>query len=76
MFYELKPAKNKQKSYYGKARVQVNGDGSATLYSYDTKIITRDTDGTLKKHWDGWTATTGKHIYEFCGLRKKEYEKL
>lgn len=76
MYYELKPTKNKQKSYYGKARVKVDPDGTQTLYSYDTKIITRYTDGTLTKHWYDWTATTGKHIYEFCGLRKKEYEKL
>ena len=76
MYYELKPMRNNQKSYYGKAHVQVDYNGAETLYSYDTKIITRDTDGTLVKHWDGWSITTGKHIYEFCGLRKKDYEKL
>ncbi|WP_418777043.1 hypothetical protein [Holdemanella biformis] len=62
--YELKPITS-QKSFYGKAVVQVDDDGNETLYSYGTPII--------KKLWDGWTATTGKHIKAFSGLNKAAF---
>ena len=59
-----------------KATVMIWDDGSETLYSYGTPIIKRLTDGTLKKLWDGWSATTGRHIKAFCGLNKKQYLEL
>lgn len=62
-----------RKSFYGKARVLIDDDGAETLYSYNTPIIKRLVSGELVKLWDGWTATTGRHIYAFCGLRKAEY---
>lgn len=70
--YELKPTTS-QKSFYGKAIVQVDDNGNETLYSYNTPIIKKYVDGTYKKLWDGWTATTGKHIRSFCGLSKAEF---
>ena len=70
--YELKPTTS-QKSFYGKAIVKVDDDGSETLYSYKTPIIKKLCGGTYKKLWDGWTATTGKHIRSFCGLSKSEF---
>lgn len=73
--YELRPT-NGQKSFYGKAIVKINDDGSETLYSYDTPIIRRNADGELVKLWDEWTATTGKHIKAFCGLNKAGYMEL
>lgn len=36
--YELIPT-NGRKSFYGKARVMVEDNGTETLYSYDTAII-------------------------------------
>ena len=50
--YDLKPADGR-KSFYGKAQVHINLDGSETLYSYNTPILTLHTDGTLKKLWYG-----------------------
>lgn len=70
--YELKPTTS-QKNFYGKAIVQVDDNGNETLYSYNTPIIKKLVDGTYKKLWDGWTATTGKHIRSFCGLGKAEF---
>lgn len=75
MRYELIPNDSRQ-SFYGKAYVEREADGSETLYSYNTKIITRTADGRLVKHWTGWTATTGRHIAAFCGLNKKEFLEL
>lgn len=73
--YELKPT-GTQKSFYKKAIVYIDNNGTETLYSYDTPIITRDSNGNLVKLWNGWTATTGKHIKAFCGLNKSEYSAL
>lgn len=73
--YELTPT-DSRKSFYGKCRVEVQQDGSEILMSYNTPIIQRLTDGTLKRLWAGWSATTGRHIAAFCGLNKKEFEAL
>ena len=72
--YDLEPLY--QKSFYGKAKVEIKDDGTETLYSYGTPIIRRNPDGTLKRLWFGWSATTGTHIKSFCGLNKKQFEAL
>lgn len=70
--YELKPLN--QKSFYGKAFVEVDGD-TETLYSYNTRIMYRK-NGTYHAVWNGWSATTGKHIRAFSGMNKREYMRL
>lgn len=75
--YELQPLESQhQKSFYGKATVEVDENGNETLFSYGTRIIEKTADGNLIKYWDDWTVTTGKHIKAFCELCKKEYENL
>lgn len=61
------------------ARITVDGFetkcffyGTETLLSYGTPIIKRLVSGELVKLWDGWTATTGRHIRAFCGLNKAD----
>lgn len=73
--YELIP-NNGQKSFYGKAIVEVDQNGNETLYSYNTPIIKKNAAGDLVKLWEGWTTTTGRHIKAYCGLSKAEYQKL
>lgn len=73
--YELIPTDGR-KSFYGKERVEIADDGTETLYSYDTPIIKRTNAGELVKLWDGWSATTGRHIAAFCGLNKAAYMNL
>lgn len=73
--YELIPMTG-QKSFYGKAVVVVEDNGTETLYSYGTPIVKRLVSGELVKMWDGWTATTGRHIKAFCGLNKPAYMSL
>ena len=72
--YELTPHDGR-KSFYGKARVKVD-NGAETLFSYNTPVIRRNADGTLSRLWDGWSATTGRHVAAFCGLNKKEWDAL
>lgn len=75
--YELIP-KNGRKSFYGKAKVKVADDGTETLYSYDTAIIERSPNGKLKALYDGdkYGNTTASHVKSFCGITKREYNKL
>lgn len=73
--FELIPTDGR-KSFYGKAVVEVDKAGNETLYSYNTPIIKKLVDGSLVKLWEGWTATTGRHIKAFCGLSKTEYMNL
>lgn len=73
--FELMP-NDGHKSFYGKAIVEIDNEGSETLYSYGTPILTKRTNGEMVKHWDGWSATTGRHIKAFCGLNKTAFMKL
>lgn len=73
--YELIPT-NGRKSFYGKAIVQIADDGTETLLSYGTPIVRKAKDGKITRLWDGWSATTGRHIKAFCGLNKTEFFKL
>lgn len=73
--FELMP-NDGRKSFYGKAVVEIDNEGSETLYSYGTPILTKRTNGEMVKHWDGWSATTGRHIKAFCGLNKAQYNAL
>ena len=73
--YELIP-NDGRKSFYGKAVVEMADDGSETLYSYGTPIVKKTAAGELVKLWDGWSATTGRHIKAFCGLNKAAYMAL
>ena len=74
--YDLIP-KNGRKSFYGKAKVEVSDDGKETLYSYNTAIMERASDGTLKRLYSAEpSVTTCSHIKSFCGLDKKGFLKL
>lgn len=73
--YELIPTDGR-KSFYGKAVVIVEDNGTETLLSYGTPIIKRLVDGSLMKLWSGWSVTTGRHIKAFCGLSKAKYMSL
>lgn len=75
-YYLMPTEKQNQKSFGCKAVVEVSDDGTETLFSYNTKIVSRKPNGELAKHWNGWTATTGRHIKAFCGMNKKEYSAL
>lgn len=75
--YELSPAWNQnQQSFYGKAHIYVIKDWEY-LMSYETIVASRNTKtGKIRRHWDGWSATTGRHIAAFCGLNKKCFEAI
>ena len=75
--YELAP-NGTQKSFYGKAVVEIDNTGNETLYSYNTPIIKRLASGELVKLWGGWSNTTGKsggiqrHTLQITEWRKRK----
>ena len=73
--FELSPT-DCRKSFYNKAHVEVADDGTQTLWSYTTKVAKRLPSGEIIRLWDGWSATTGRHINAFCGMNKKEWMAL
>lgn len=74
--YKLTP-KNGRKSFYGKAIVEVDDYGVETLFSYQTPIIKKFPNGTLKRLYDeAPSLTTSTHIKSFCGLTKREFMAL
>lgn len=75
MYYELVPTDGR-KSFYGKARVYIEQDGTQVLVSYRTPVIAKKLDGTLVKLWDGWSLTTGRHIRSFAGIAKAEWDAM
>lgn len=79
--YDLHPLYTNQKSFYGKATVTVMDDGGDVymiLRSYGTQVVSIyvDSRGTpfVKKLWDGYSATTLRHVNEL--LRQQGFPKL
>lgn len=68
-----------RKSFYGKAKVAVIGN-RAILKSYNTVVCEINTkSGKFTRYWNGWSATTARHINSFCrtfgnsGFNKAEW---
>lgn len=64
--YELQANHDRRKSFYKKAFVTISDDGTKFLTSYETTVAAISPDGKLKRLWDGWSATTARHIDEFA----------
>ena len=79
--FNLEPV-NGQKSFYGKAKVIETEDGRKQLKSYDTIVCEINARGDFVKLWDGYSATTARHInafralYNLPALNKAEWDKL
>lgn len=63
------------RGFNGKAHVVYDyDDRTQTLFSYCTPVLRFDaSDGTYHRIWDGWSATTGRHIKAYSGLDKAGY---
>lgn len=65
--FELIPYDNR-KSFYGKALVYEADDGTRTLRSYGTAVCQLLPDGKFRRMWNGYSATTMRHINAFLYL--------
>lgn len=63
--YELSPQHDARKSFYGKAHVVTDDDGTQILYSYNTPVVEIKGDKVkLLPMWDS-SQTTLRHVKEF-----------
>ena len=65
--YELPVVNDRSKSFYGKAYVCEVGD-EKILRSYGTDVCKIDSKGNVIRLWDGYSATTMRHINNFLAL--------
>lgn len=66
--YELTPGGyDRAKSFYGKAKV-IEKDGETLLQSYDTTVCKIDKSGEFVRMWEGYSATTMRHINAFIEM--------
>ncbi len=64
--YYLSPMGNDNaKSFYGKAIVIENESGEKVLQSYETEVCKINNDGKFVRLWDGYSATTMRHVNSF-----------
>ena len=73
---------NVQRSFYGKARIATYKNGrtfNTYLISYNTAVCMLDSAGRFIRLWNGYSATTAKHIERFMnryglhGVNKAEW---
>ena len=65
--FDLPVLNDKAKSFYGKAKVIECDNGDIELQSYNT-IVCRIKNGKFERLWDGYSATTMRHINSFIDL--------
>lgn len=53
------------KSFYGKAFVIEKDNGEKVLQSYETEVCKITSGGEFVRLWDGYSATTMRHINSF-----------
>jgi hypothetical protein len=73
--YYLEP-NGPQKSFGGKAIVEEYENGDKVLLSYLTPVLKQTKDGKLIRLWDGYSATTGKHVKVFAGITGSEFKNM
>jgi len=82
--YELRSVYDRRASFHGKARVRVDDLGNRGLVSCGTPVMWWDAEHkNLHRLWDGWSATTGRHVAEFShqmpgcvAVCKKEWDAM
>ena len=62
---ELAALNTTRKSFYGKAKVLIQDNGTIQLQSYDTIVCEIDTHNNFNMLWEGKSNTTTRHINEF-----------
>lgn len=65
-----------RKDWYGKCTVYVAENGEKALRSYRTLVMTQDSEGVLHRHWDGWSATTARHVWKAFGVDTKAWRRM
>ena len=73
--YYLAPT-GPQKSFGGKAIVEEYENGDKVLLSYLPPVLKQTKDGKLIRLWDGYSATTGRHVKAFAGITGSYFKSM
>ena len=65
IMFDLEARYDSRKSFYGKAKVTEEEDGSLSLYSYNTKVATIKGGKLEKLDYADYSMTTRRHVREF-----------
>ncbi len=74
--YYLEPKGLSQKSFGGKAIVEEYENGDKVLLSYLTPVLKKTKDGKLIRLWDGYSATTARHVKAFAGITGSQFKSM
>ena len=66
--FDLPVMANRQKSFYGKAKVIEYANGEKALQSYNTIVCKINTSGEFIRLWSYESATTMRHINSFLSF--------
>lgn len=69
--FDLPVMSDRAKSFYNKAVVTEHDNGDIELRSYNT-IVCRIRNGKFERLWDGYSATTMRHINAFVDFYEIE----
>ena len=69
--FDLPVMNGTRKSFYGKAKIIEYENGDVELLSYNT-IVCRIHNGSFQRVWNGYSATTMRHINAFLTFYKIE----
>ena len=76
MKYAIYEPECDRKDWYGKCAIYQIENGEKALRSYRTIVMTQDAEGNLHRHWDGWSATTARHVWRGFHVDTKSYRKM
>lgn len=69
--FDLPVMNGTRKSFYGKAKIIEYENGDVELLSYNT-VVCRIHNGLFQRVWNGYSATTMRHINAFLTFYKIE----
>lgn len=63
---------NKQRLNYMQAWIKEYDDGTMILQSYETDVVKRTPKGEYIRLWDGWSVSTSRQVFTWCGHAFRE----
>ena len=51
-------------------------NGDKILFSYLTPVLKQTKDGKLIRLWEGYSATTGRHVEAFAGITGSYFKNM
>ena len=63
---------NKKQLDYMQAWIKEYNDGTMILQSYETDVVKRTPNGEYIRLWNGWSVSTSRQVFRWCGHAFRE----